>query len=74
MLAPYPTKQQFLDYEINASRWWVGFIGNSWLQKKVASYFAWKVNRKFAAYQQGLLIKELVERREGFFGERTEGK
>lgn len=67
MLAPFPTKRQFLDYEINASRWWVGWICNEWLQHRVASYFAWKVNRKYRAYQNGLLIKEWVERRDRFF-------
>jgi hypothetical protein len=57
-----------LDYELYASYWWVSWISNEWLQEKAAKYFAWKVNRKYAAYQRGLERKELIERRARFFG------
>ena len=39
-------KRAILDYEIRSS-WWASWISNNWLQEISASWFAWKVNRKF---------------------------
>ena len=40
-----------LDYEIRSS-WWAAWIGNDRLRNLAASYFAWKVRRKFARWEQ----------------------
>lgn len=64
--------QTLLDYEVAASGWWVGLIGNRWLQHRVASYFAWKVKRKYRAYQGAMAIKAEIERRKRFFGQQTD--
>jgi hypothetical protein len=50
-----------LNYEIRAS-WWVGFIGNPFLQTLAGRYFAWKAQRKHGRYVNSLQIREEVER------------
>lgn len=47
------TKRELLDYEMYASYWWVSQIGPKSLQTWTAAYFAWKVNRKYAAMVRG---------------------
>lgn len=59
-------RRVFLDYETYASRWWLGWIGNQWLQKWAGRYFAWKVNRKYAAYRNGLAIQQRLEQIDRF--------
>ena len=59
-------RQQFLDYEIQSARWWVGWIGSSQLQHLVARYFVWKVNRKYAAYRNGLAIQARLKQIDDF--------
>lgn len=54
------TAQLLLDYEI-ASSWWAPLVGNSWLQDRVASYFAWKVRRKYRRYRVFAAIAQVVE-------------
>lgn len=45
------------EYEIMSS-WWTGFVSWGWLQNIVGKYFAWKTQRKFAAYQFRIGVRE----------------
>lgn len=54
MEAPLPI-QVYLDWEINNS-WFAGYISNPWLQDKIASYYVWKVKRKYARYKRNYHI------------------
>lgn len=43
-------QRRLLDYEVRAS-WWASWISNDKLQDLTASYFAWKVRRKYARWR-----------------------
>ena len=60
MIAPYPTKEQFLEYEIHAS-WWAWLVPLLF-EDLVARYFARKIDRKYAAYMRSRKIAKLIER------------
>lgn len=50
----------FLDYEIRSS-WWAEYVWWGWGQELTASYFAWKVKRKYARYIDSRLCKAMAE-------------
>jgi hypothetical protein len=51
----------FLDYEIRSS-WWASWIGWNWLQELSGKYFAWKVRRKYARYEQSKMWQQRISR------------
>jgi hypothetical protein len=51
----------FLDYEIRSS-WWASWIGWNWLQELSGKYFAWKVKRKYARYEQSKMWQQRISR------------
>ena len=55
------TVRQFLDYELGASAWWVSLISNEWLQDRVGTYFARKVQRKYRRYITYLAMSRAIE-------------
>ena len=65
-MGPAITRKQALDYELSAS-WWADLIGFGWAQSLAATYFAWKVNRKFARYERcrGLVARSMPGRGSG---------
>jgi hypothetical protein len=52
-----PRQQIFLDYEIRSS-WWAELIWFEWGQNLAASYFVWKVKRKYKRY---LISRNILE-------------
>jgi hypothetical protein len=52
-LPPRLTPDQVLEYELNAS-WWAPLVWWGWGQSLAASYFAWKVRRKWNRYALSL--------------------
>jgi len=59
-------KTELLRYELAGSDWWVSLISWGWAQTLVARYFAWKINRKFAALervrQRSILVGAAIRR------------
>jgi hypothetical protein len=53
------TKIDALHYEINAS-WWARHVSWPWAQSLAGSYYAWKVNRKWARHEHARHIKRMV--------------
>ncbi|MBX0290969.1 hypothetical protein K3G63_10995 [Hymenobacter sp. HSC-4F20] len=53
------TKRDILKYEVHAS-WWAPLISNNFLQRLAGKYFAWKVNRKWDAYNKSLKVSAEV--------------
>lgn len=49
-------KNQLLEYEIAAS-WWAKYITHPELQELSASYFAWKVKRKYKRYTKAFYFR-----------------
>lgn len=39
----------FLTYEVHSS-WWAGYVRSEWGRELAATYFAWKVKRKYGRY------------------------
>jgi len=56
------TRLLLLDYELRSS-WWSQWMGTERLQSIAASYFAWKVNRKFSRWQASVTLSRFVEAR-----------
>jgi len=56
------TRLLLLDYELRSS-WWAQWMGTAALQSISASYFAWKVNRKFRRWQRSVALARLVKAR-----------
>jgi len=56
------TRLLLLDYELRSS-WWAQWMGTAALQSISASYYAWKVNRKFVRWQRSVALARLVEAR-----------
>lgn len=52
-------RREILDYEIRAS-WWAGWVGIAWLQDLTGSYFARKVNRKYARWEASKAMSRRV--------------
>lgn len=53
-------RRAILDYEIRSS-WWVSWISNERLQNLAASYFGWKVRRKWRRWEQSRRAAEWVK-------------
>ncbi len=54
----------FLDYEIRSS-WWASWIGWNWGQELAGKYFAWKVKRKYARYNQSKAWEQRIKNLSG---------
>jgi len=55
------TLRDALEYEIRGS-WWAELIWFEWGQALSASYFAWKVRRKFSRYEASKRERERLLR------------
>ena len=53
------TISQALAYEIHSSRW-AGFMVFEWGQLIAVKYYVWKTERKFARYQNSLLLERTL--------------
>lgn len=45
-----PSLRALLEYEVKSS-WWAGWLPSEAMQDAAATYYAWKVKRKYARFQ-----------------------
>ncbi len=49
-----------LDYEVRSS-WWASFVCWDWLASLAATYFVWKVGRKYGRYELSKTTAQRIE-------------
>ena len=59
-LLPKLSMIALLDYEVRSS-WWAKYISWGWGQTLSSNYFAWKVGRKYAAYNESKIWEERIK-------------